>query len=89
MTREEEKYQAANNAWNLRGLTNQKQKIPYKLGFLEGFDYADQHPRKKLWDRDKVCSFIKGNADKYVEIVEGQLKIKKTLITDLRKAMES
>ena len=54
MTREEEKYQAANNAWNIRGLTNQEQKISYKLGFLEGFDYADQHPREGLWDVEKV-----------------------------------
>lgn len=65
MTREEEKYKAATESWDKQGFKNQEQKIPYKLGFLEGFNYADQHPRKGLWDAEKVIKWLRANIDNY------------------------
>lgn len=85
MTREEEKYQAAENAWNLKGIKNKEQKIPYKLGFLEGFDYVDQHPIEGLWNSKKVIEFIKNNVREYLK--SGVFHVD-DFINDLRKAME-
>jgi len=95
MKREEEKYKAATESWDKQCFKNQEQKIPYKLGFLEGFDYADQHPRKGLWDAQKVIKFIKKELPYYVElncvfdeIQVNYNKFKNNFIHDLKKAME-
>ena len=88
MTREEEKYKAATESWGKQGFKNQEQKIPYKLGFLEGFDYANQHPREGLWDAEKVIEWLNVvDFSKYVKnlsvVYVGRLK------DDLIKAMEN
>lgn len=90
MSREEEKYKAATESWDKQGFKNQGQKIPYKLGFLEGFDYADQNPRKGLWDANKVIKWLQDNADSYTwyDEIEGESGMTDDFIEDLRKAME-
>lgn len=90
MSREEEKYKAATESWDKQGFKNQGQKIPYKLGFLEGFDYAGQNPRKGLWDANKVIKWLQDNADSYTwyDEFEGESGMTDDFIEDLRKAME-
>ena len=33
--------------------------IELKLAVEYGVDWADKHPREGLWDKDKVCKYIK------------------------------
>lgn len=94
MSREEEKYKAATESWDKQGFKNQGQKIPYKLGFLEGFDYADQHPKKGLWDAEKVINFLKERAtlenssNINIYINGATYHFVNDFIEDLHKAME-
>ena len=57
----------------------------YKIGLKEGLETADQHPRKGLWDSEKVCKFINENVREYHK--SGVFHIG-DFIKDLRKAME-
>lgn len=57
-------------------------------------DWKDQHPRKGLWDAEKVCKYLENHAGHYITLEndeEGELQsvfYQKGLIEDLRKAME-
>ena len=33
--------------------------IPERAGFIAGVEWADQHPRKGLWEAEKVCKVLK------------------------------
>lgn len=57
--------------------------------FVQGAIYADQHPRKGLWEAEKVCEWLKENAWLYdiVQVHCVQTNID-DIIHDLRKAME-
>lgn len=37
----------------------------YNRGFEEGAKWSDQHPRKGLWDADKVIKWLRANIDNY------------------------
>lgn len=37
----------------------------YKIGLKEGLETADQHPRKGLWDAEKVVEWILNNYETY------------------------
>ena len=58
--------------------------------FVLGANYADQHPKKGLWDAEKICSFIEENIDNYLYINRdwNAPQIKSNFIEDLKKAME-
>lgn len=77
MTREEEIKQAAKNRAD-------QYKHPVDWNncyhhYIQGAEWADQHPRKGLWDSKKVCSWI-GNH--LLTSHQGYI------LEDLRKAME-
>lgn len=64
----------------------------YQVGLIDGLRIADQHPRKGLWDSEKVMLFLIG-AFKELPNGNGTFKLKKEcsmeqLLEDLRKAME-
>lgn len=56
-------------------------------------DWKDQHPRKGLWDAEKVCKYLENHAGHYMTLEndeEGELQsvfYQKGLIEDLRKAI--
>lgn len=67
----------------------------WNYDFVEGAEWADQHPRKGLWDAQKVIKFIKEELPYYVElncvfdeIQVNYNKFKNNFIHDLKKAME-
>ncbi len=59
-------------------------------GYIKGAIYADQHPRKGLWDSEKVIKWLQDNADSYTwyDEFEGESGMTDDFIDDLRKAME-
>ena len=61
----------------------------YNIGLKVGLETADQHPRKGLWDSEKVCEWLKENAWIYdiVQVHCVQTNID-DIIHDLHKAME-
>lgn len=50
MTREEEIQREADSRWLHDSANNQR--------FVEACNWADQHPRKGLWDSEKACQII-------------------------------
>lgn len=80
LSREEEIKQVA----SFYQLSNSQEK------FIEGAKWADEHPRKGLWDAEKVIKFIHTI---FTETISGNV-ISRTnttvdeVIKDLRKAME-
>ena len=59
-------------------------------GAMRMADWKDQHPRKGLWDGEKVIGWLKNNSHKYVVCDESDFShyAYNSLIDDLRKAME-
>jgi hypothetical protein len=59
-------------------------------GYIKGANYADQHPRKGLWDANKVIKWLQDNADSYTwyDEFKGESGMIDDFIEDLRKAME-
>ena len=39
--------------------------LQFRVGFSTGADWADQHPRKGLWDSEKVIKWLRANIDNY------------------------
>lgn len=72
--------------------------------YIQGAEWADQHPREGLWDADKVCKWISERigidqkieinsdgeplADSYIAYCIARQNAADTMIKDLRKAME-
>lgn len=58
--------------------------------FIVGAEWADEHPREGLWDKDKVIEWIMENDKKYTFSDEwGDAYIDKYMLVDeLTKAME-
>lgn len=59
--------------------------------FVDGVQWADEHPRKGFVDIDKVCEFLKNNARKYFGVDWSQHEWyfeRDQLIKDLHKEME-
>lgn len=56
-----------------------------ELSIGKGISWSDKHPRKGLWDSEKVIKFIKENVRQYHK--SGVFHVD-DLINDLRKAME-
>ncbi len=57
--------------------------------FIKGAEWADQHPKKGLWDAEKVCDFIKNNC--IFSAANSPLIVEfdgEELVRKLRKAME-
>ena len=85
MSREEEIQRKAGDLADFgisHGQPNQQQ---YYEGFIDGAKWADQHPRKELWDGKKVIEFIKGNVREYHKVVFFHVD---DFVKDLTKAME-
>lgn len=82
MTREEEIQREADSRWLHDSANNQR--------FVEACKWADQNPKKGLWDSEKVCNFIEENIDNYLYTNRdwNAPQIKSNFIEDLRKAME-
>ena len=53
MTRKEEIEQASNLVFKI--------KLCPRMAFIRGAEWADKHPRKGLWDAEKVIEWIKNN----------------------------
>jgi len=85
MTREEEIEQL------LREIDNNYVDVTWAA--KEAINWADQHPRKGLWDAQKVIEWLRNNAGTYLEdnrkYGEGCEYDISELIKDLRKAMEN
>lgn len=92
MTREEEIKQAAKNRAD-------QYEHPVDWNncyhhYIQGAEWADQHPKKGLWDSEKVCKYLENHAGYYMTLEndeDGELQsvfYQKGLIEDLRKAME-
>ena len=103
MTREEEIKQAAKNRAD-------QYEHPVDWNncyhhYIQGAKWADQHPRKGLWDAEKVCKWISERigidqkietnsngeplADSYIAYCIARQNAADTMIKDLRKAMEN
>lgn len=85
MIREEEREQASELAYPYSNgvLTNGMREC-----FIKGAEWADQHPRKGLWDTEKVCNILRNKMDSnwfYEKIGRADYD---SIIEDLRKAME-
>lgn len=52
---------------------------------IKAIEWADQHPRKGLWDNEKVIEWIALHAELYGGFNQGKLN---SMCDDLRKAME-
>lgn len=60
-----------------------------KIGILGAYQgYINGATEQKKIDIDKACEWLKLNGDKYIIIEDGQLRLKRSIRTDLRKAME-
>lgn len=61
---------------------------------IEMADWKDQHPKKGLWDAEKVCKYLEEHASNFMGLEndeEGELQTvfyQKGLVDNLRKAME-
>lgn len=55
--------------------------------FVLGANYADQHPRKGLWDGEKVIGWLKENIGEYYMTNEFE-EYFDSMYEDLKKAME-
>ena len=83
MTREEEIKQAAKNRAD-------QYEHPVDWNncyhhYIQGAEFADQHPRKGLWDANKVLAWISQNIESYCKL---DAKNFNNLLFDLEKAME-
>lgn len=56
-----------------------------ELSIGKGISWADQNPRKGLWDADEVITWIALHAELYGGFNQGKLN---SMCEDLRKAME-
>ena len=98
MTREEEIKQAAKNRAD-------QYEHPVDWNncyhhYIQGAEWADQHPRKGLWDAEKVCKWLNDkiaqvelssdleNLDIYYSYCMVRKDTANAIIRDLRKAME-
>ena len=93
MTREEEIKQAIKDICSCEFCKFDKDYCPFckeRNVTIEAINWADQHPRKGLWDAEKICSFIEENIDNYLYINRdwNAPQIKSNFIEDLKKAME-
>ena len=61
-----------------------------KSEYFRGIEWADQHPRKGLWDANKVIKWLQDNADSYIwyDETENECGITDNFIKNLQKAME-
>ena len=94
MTREEEYTQAASDYILSPVVPVCSEKLAYG-DFINGVKWADQNPRKGLWDAQKVIKYINEVLPNYVElnyvfdeIQVNYNKFKNNFIHDLKKAME-
>lgn len=90
MTREEQIVNAAKDSEKQIGLSGGVSS--YGIGFLEGATWADEHSKEGLWDKDKVCRWIREhltfNDDKWYTENDYVKGIMDEVIEDLTKAME-
>lgn len=87
MKREEEIKRGAK--YNANGTTDD---VLAEMYFIRGAEWADEHPKEELWNREKVMLFL---IDAFKELPNGHgtFKLKKEcsmeqLLEDLSKAME-
>lgn len=93
MTREEEiekkAEEIAESFRTARSFSKHPSDIAYSAA-IEMAEWADQNPRKGLWDSKKVIKWILENADKHTwyDETENECGITDNFIEDLQKAME-
>ena len=85
MTREEEIQKAIEEEFADHLFEDESDYIMQSSKFKKGIKWADEHPRKGLWDVEKVTKFIKDNVREYHK--SGVFHVD-DFINDLRKAME-
>ena len=56
--------------------------------YIQGAEWADQHPRKGLWDSEKVCNILRNKIDSNWFYEKLERADYNSIIEDLRKAME-
>ena len=88
MTREEEIRQVSENYGNQKHSDGINALICAE-DFKEGVNWADQHPRKGLWNAEKVIKWLRANIDNYANY---NVKTDECFVNDfeedLQKAME-
>lgn len=77
MSRIDEIKQASNLVFKIR--------LCPRTAFIRGAQWADQHPRRGLWDSKKVIEWIALHAELYGGFNQSKLN---SMCEDLRKAME-
>lgn len=94
MTREEKIHNAAvevSNRWKRSELLPTQDEIIAYDAAVTMAEWADQHPRKGLWDSEKVCKFLYEKVMDITYLNEDNTNEhydKDEFIEDLRKAME-
>jgi len=100
MTREEQRekasveYQLSNRPMAIGGdaFADMVYKMNINPSFIAGAKWSDEHPREGLWDKDKVCRWIKEHLTfddtKWYTDKDYVKSIMDEVIEDLTKAME-
>lgn len=58
-----------------------------EFAWIHGAKWSDQHPRKGLWDSEKVIEWLRANIHDYYEVNEFQEWFD-SMYKDLKEAME-
>ena len=88
--REEEIEKAVEEEFEDHLFEDESDYIMQSSKFKKGIKWSDEHPRKGLWNADKVIKWLQDNADSYTwyDEFEGESGMTDDFIEDLRKAME-
>lgn len=86
MTREEEIITASHNEKNYPCCII-SDKTSHPIIFQIGAKWADQHPKKGLWNSEKVIEWLRANIHDYYEVNEFQEWFD-SMYKDLKEAME-
>jgi hypothetical protein len=90
MTREEEIEKAIEEEFEDHLFEDECDYIMQSSKFKKGILWADQNPKKGLWDANKVIKWLQDNADSHTwyDEFEGESGMTDNFIEDLQKAME-
>ena len=90
MTREEEIQKAIEEEFADHLFEDESDYIMQTSKFKKGIKWADEHPRKGLWDSEKVCKVLKDYMlkERFFDNRIGRTAIIDNVICNLRKAME-
>ncbi len=94
MTREEEieekaRYLAIKYCKDIDSNGKECYNIGCEIACKEMTEWADQHPRKGLWDAEKVCNILRNKMDSNWFYEKMERADYDSIIKDLHKAMEN